>query len=95
MWASRKNGHKSMVVRNEQTREKNGPTDVKLLKKVEFEVCDNGLPYDERHICLTMYECNFCHWRFYADIVRFGHGYNSEYKQTPNYCPGCGRRINK
>lgn len=68
-------------------------TSVKLLKKIEFDVCDNKLSGDERHISLSMYECVSCHWQFYADIVRFGYGFNSEYQQKPNFCPGCGRKI--
>ena len=77
----------------EQERGCNYSTKVKLIKKIEFEVCDNKLSKNERHISLSMYECMSCHWRFYADIVRFGFGYNSEYKNKPDFCPGCGRKI--
>ncbi|NLY18802.1 MAG: hypothetical protein GX045_07610 [Clostridiaceae bacterium] len=65
----------------------------KFIKKIEFEICDNELSKNERQISLSMYECTSCHWRYYADIVRFGFGYNSEYKNKPNFCPGCGRKI--
>jgi rubrerythrin len=87
----KKSNEKSFKIKQENN--SNLSTKAKLIKKIEFEVCDDKLSKNERYICLSMYECTSCHWRFYADIVRFGFGYNSEYKDKPDFCPGCGRKI--
>jgi len=84
---------KEKIFKIEQEKCCNYTTKAKFIKKIEFEVCDNYLSKSERQISLSMYECTSCHWRYYADIVRFGFGYNSEYKNKPNFCPGCGRKI--
>jgi rubrerythrin len=43
---------------------------------------------------LSLYECCACHWRFFGDVVRFGHeGFDSQSQEIPNFCPMCGREI--
>ncbi len=68
-------------------------TKVKYLKGIELYHTDDEIPEDERPFILPLYECTSCHWQFYGNIVRFGYGYKSECKQMPNYCSGCGRKI--
>lgn len=84
---------KEMSFKTKQEKCCNYSAKAKLIKKVEFEVCDDNLSKSERKIYLSMYECTECHWRYYADIVRFGFGYDAEYKNKPNFCPGCGSKI--
>lgn len=68
-------------------------TKVKFITEINAEIDNDEIPEDERFTSFSLYECFSCHWRFYGDIVRFGYGYDSEGKQTPDYCPGCGKKI--
>ena len=70
-------------------------TKVKFLKEIEAEISnyDGELGEDENLMSLSLFECCSCHWRFIGVVERYGYGYDSEGRQTPDYCPVCGRKI--
>jgi rubrerythrin len=68
-------------------------TQIKFVKKIELQLCDKEVPKEENYLNLNYFTCKLCHWQFYGDMVRFGHGHSTECKQIPNFCPGCGIKI--
>ena len=69
-------------------------TGVKFIREIDTmsryaEEEDNGLNQ-------TIFECYNCHWRFVGDCIRYGYeGYDWQRVQMPNYCPMCGKKIEK
>jgi rubrerythrin len=68
-------------------------TQVIFIKELDLHINNEDVPDDDRDIALSLYECLSCHWQFYGDVVKYGGCFDYEGKQTPDYCPMCGRKI--
>lgn len=65
-------------------------TTIKEIAQLDVLILTDGedVPSTE-----NIYKCNDCGWRFTGTCERYGHGYDEETVDTPNFCPMCGKKI--